>query len=113
HSQGETERRAASEQLIINNRYDQGSDVTIAHQSKLGHGTNGGSQPGGNTNSGGSGTPNAQGGGGMIPLYAAGAGNNRHPHHKGWSCKKSIPGPTALVVVILFACLLLRVHKEW
>ncbi|KAK4430694.1 hypothetical protein Salat_0831100 [Sesamum alatum] len=101
HSQGEKERKDASEQFIVNNKYDQGSAVTIAHRNKLAHGGNGGDvngvgQPGGTTNGDGSHSPYVQGGAGMIPLYAAGAGNNRHPHHSGGNCIKSITEPTIL-----------------
>ncbi|PON70305.1 hypothetical protein PanWU01x14_082290 [Parasponia andersonii] len=66
-----------------------GSDTgkyTIEHSNKFEHGTAGG---GGNraTNpgktNGGTRTPSTQGGTTFIPVYAAGAANNRHPYHRG------------------------------
>ncbi|XP_062091757.1 uncharacterized protein LOC133797750 [Humulus lupulus] len=75
------------------------SENAIEQSKKYGHTGNGGSSGARPTNPGenGGGGTSAQGGGNYIPVYAAGAANNRHPYHRGGASSNQI-GVHTLVV---------------
>lgn len=95
------------------------SKNAIKHGSKLKHGIGRGAansgtrpNPGEAGNSGGTKTPSTQGGTTFIPVYAAGAANNRHPYHRGAANSNRI-GASTLIAATMASLLYLYEVPRW
>ncbi|XP_024029553.1 uncharacterized protein LOC112093994 [Morus notabilis] len=90
------------------------------HGSKLEHGIGRGAANAGGTrpnpveagNNGGTKTPSTQGGTTFIPVYAAGAANNRHPYHRGAANCNRI-GASTLIAATMASLLHLYEVPRW